>query len=122
MATAIAGGYHIAGSDGGETCYSGATRDYSAWTRTDNQSTFLVPMHETFLDPACWHAFGRALGWDAPCELAMTCVHGKEECHRCRGAYWMYQWHGFIQHLANGDPPTPSMPVCPTLEQRTNDA
>jgi hypothetical protein len=63
---------------------------YSAWTRTDNQSSFLVPVQETFLDPVFWHAFGRALGWDAPCELAIMCVHGDTDCQRCHSAYWMY--------------------------------
>ena len=105
MQTAIAGGYHIQGSDGGETYYSGANNEYSAWTRTDNQSSFLVPVQETFLDPAFWRALGRALSWDAPCDLTITCAHGDEECQRCHGYYWMYQWHCFIQHIANGQPP-----------------
>jgi len=29
-------------------------------------------------------------------------VHWEEECHSCRGYYWMYQWHRFIQVLAHG--------------------
>jgi len=62
VATAVEGGYHIHGSDGVATVYAGANRDYSAWTRTDNQSSFMVPMQETFLDPAFWRALGRALG------------------------------------------------------------
>ena len=65
----------------------------------------MISVHETFLDPAFWRALGRALGWEATCELAITCGHGQEECHRCQGSYWMYQWHCFIQHLANGQPP-----------------
>src|SRR2546426_10167398 len=60
---------------------------------------------ETFLDPQFWQALGRALGWSEACDLAITCVHGEEECHRCRGYYWMYQWHCFIQALANGNTP-----------------
>ena len=105
MNAAIAGGYHIEESDGVATAYSGANSEYSAWTRTDNHSSFMIPMHETFLDPAFWHALGHVLGWDVPCDLAITCVQGMEEC-RCRdGAYWMYHWHCFIQHLANGESP-----------------
>jgi hypothetical protein len=100
---AIAGGYHIDGSDGVATSYSGANDEYSAWTRTDNHSTFLIPVQETFLDPAFWQALGQTLGWNTPCDLAITCVHGTEECRRCDGTYWMYQWHCFIQHLANGE-------------------
>jgi hypothetical protein len=103
--TAVTGGYHVVGSDGAATSYSGANDEYSTWTRTDNQSSFLVPVYETFLDPAFWHALGRALGWDAPCEIAITCVHEAHECWRWYGSYWMYHWHCFIQQLARGDTP-----------------
>jgi hypothetical protein len=44
------GGYHIYGSDGMDTDYEGATNDYSAWTRKDNESSFIVPTEKTFLD------------------------------------------------------------------------
>src|SRR4051812_21159330 len=54
--TAIAGGYHIAGADGGAIAYSGANNEYSVWTHTATQSSFLVPVQDTFLDPAFWHA------------------------------------------------------------------
>ena len=99
------GGYHIHGSDGMDTYYEGANSEYSVWTRKDNESSFIVPMEETLLDPTFWQALGRALGWSAGCELAITCVHGDEECRRCRGYYWMYQWHCCIQEIANGKPP-----------------
>ena len=56
MTLAMYGGYHIHGSDGVETSYSGASSDYAAWTRTDNQSSFLVAVEETFLDPHFWQA------------------------------------------------------------------
>jgi hypothetical protein len=124
--TAIAGGYQIAGADGGTIAYSGANNEYSVWTRTETQSSFLVPVQETFLDPAFWHALGQVLGWDTPCDLAITCVHGDAECRRCHGTSWMYQWHCFIQHLADGDPPDaffarlspPSAPRLPTRRER----
>jgi hypothetical protein len=103
--TAVAGGYHIHGSDGIATVYTGANSEYSAWTRTDNHSSFMVPVQETFLDPAFWQALGRAFGWEAACDLAIICVHGHEEYHRCHGSYWMYQWHCFIQHIAHGQTP-----------------
>ena len=103
MHLAIAGGYHLAGADGGAIAYSGANNEYSAWTHTETQSTFLVSVQDTFLDPAFWQAFGRARGWDAPCDLAITC--GDTTCRRCHGAYWMYHWHCFIQHLAEGHSP-----------------
>ena len=99
------GGYHIHGSDGVETYYEGATHDYSAWTRKDNAPSFLVPTEETFLDPRFWQALGRTLGWSEGCDLFIIYVHGNEECQRCRGCYWMYQWHCFIQALAEGNTP-----------------
>jgi hypothetical protein len=102
---AVEGGYHIYGSDGMDTDYEGANSEYSAWTRKDNASSFMVPMEETFLDPKFWQALGHALGWGETCDLAITCVHGHEECHRCRGYYWMLQWHCFIQALADVNTP-----------------
>ena len=48
---------------------------------------------------------GRALGWGEACDLAIACTHEHEECQRCRGYYWMYQWHCFIQALADGNTP-----------------
>ena len=88
-----------------DTSYEGANSEYSVWTRKDNESSFIIPMEETFLDPQFWHALGRALGWSEVCDLAISCVHGDEECRRCRGSYWMYQWHCFIQEIANGKTP-----------------
>jgi hypothetical protein len=111
---AVAGGYQIDGSDGIATAFSGANREYSVWTRSDNQSSFMIPVHDTFLDPVFWHALGRALGWDAPCALVITCVHAQHECRRADGAYWMYQWHCFIQHLAEGNSPDAFFAHLPT--------
>jgi hypothetical protein len=102
---AVDAGYHIHGSDGMATDYEGANSEFSVWTRHDNHSSFLVPVEETFLDPRFWHALGRALGWQTSCDLSISCVHGHEECRRCHGAYWMYQWHCFIQAIADGNTP-----------------
>jgi hypothetical protein len=63
MNKAVEGGYHIDGSDGMKTSYIGANDEYSAWTRTDNDSSFMVPVEETLLDPRFWQALGRTLGW-----------------------------------------------------------
>jgi len=103
MNKAVEGGYHIYGSDGMDTYYEGANSEYSVWTRRDNESSFIVLTEKTFLDPQFWQALGRALGWSEQCDLAITCVHGEEECQRCRGYYWMYQWHCFIQAIADGN-------------------
>ena len=99
------GGYHIYGSDGMDTYYEGANSEYSVWTRKDNESSFIVLTEKTFLDPQFWQALGRTLGWSEVCDLAITCVHGEEECQSCRGYYWMYQWHCFIQAIADGKTP-----------------
>jgi hypothetical protein len=102
---AVEGGYHIHGSDGTETFYEGATSEFSAWTRTDNESSFMIPTEETFLDLHFWQALGQALAWSEACHLAITCTQGHEECQRCRGYYWTFQWHRFIQALADGNTP-----------------
>jgi hypothetical protein len=103
MKKAVEGGYHIESSDGVDIAYSGANDEYSAWTRTDTESSFLVPVEETLLDPRFWQALGRTLGWGEVCDLAIICVHGEAECQRYRGYYWMFQWLRFIQALAQGN-------------------
>jgi hypothetical protein len=105
MHKAVEGRYHIYVADGMDTAYVGANSEFSAWTRKDNESSFMVPMEETLLDPRFWQALGHALGWSEACDLAITCVHGREECHQCHGYYWMYQWHCFIQVIADGSTP-----------------
>jgi hypothetical protein len=102
---ATEGGYHVNGSDGMDTYYAGANSEFSAWTRIDNDSSFMVSTEETFLDPHFWQALGRALGWSEACDLTIICGHGHDECCSYRGYYWMYQWHRFIQVLAHGTPP-----------------
>ena len=102
MNKAVEGGYHVDGSDGTQTYYNSANSEYSVWTRTDNQSSFMIPVEETFLDPKFWQALGRALGWDYSCHVCITCFRAGEECCTAHGYYWMYQWHCFIQAIANG--------------------
>jgi hypothetical protein len=102
---ATEGGYHIYGSDGMDTYYAGANSEYSVWTRKDSESSFIVLTGKTFLDPQFWQALGCALGWSEECDLAITCTHGHAECRQCHGYYWMYQWHCFIQAIADGHTP-----------------
>jgi hypothetical protein len=113
-------GYHIYGSDGMETSYDGANSEYSVWTRKDNESSFIVLTEKTFLDPQFWQALGRALNWSERCDLAITCVHGEEECQRCRGYYWMYQWHCFIQAVADGHTPDAFFASLPSSQTRSS--
>ena len=113
---AVEGGYHIYGSDGMDTAYEGANSEYSVWTRKDNESSFIVLTEKTFLDPQFWHALGRVLGWSERCDLSITCVHGHEECRQYHGSYWMFQWHCFIQALADGNTPEAFFAPLPSLQ------
>jgi hypothetical protein len=92
---ATAGGYHIYGSDGMDTYYEGASNAYSAWTRKDNESTFVIAVEETFLDPVFWQALGKALGWRE--EKASVVLY------RVTEPEWQSTWHRFIDHLADGN-------------------
>ena len=87
--TAVAAGYHIKGSDGMDTDYEGANSEFSVWTRQDNESSFLVPVEETFLDARFWQAFGHALAVDGVSPYAD----------------WKTLWHHFIDHLSQGGTP-----------------
>lgn len=91
-------GYRLPGV---ETYFDGANAEYSVWTVPANKSSFMIPVQETFLDPEFWQAFGRALGWEYPSNVYIASSQG-EECTICHGYYWMYQWHCFIQHIAEG--------------------
>src|SRR5262245_54487884 len=118
---AVEGGYHIYGSDGMDTDYEGANSEYSVWTRKDNESSFIVLTEKTFLDPQFWQALGRALGWHEACDLAITCVHGHEACHQSHGSYWIYQWHCFIQALADGHTPEAFFAYLTTSQPRSSE-
>ena len=117
---ATEGGYHLYGSDGMDTDYGGANSEYSVWTRKDNESSFIVLTEKTFLDPQFWQALARALGWREGCDIVITCVHGEEECRQCRGSYWMYQWHCFIQALAEGNTPDAFFAHLPSSQTRSS--
>ncbi len=69
---------------------------------------FDTPLADIFLDPLFWESLGKALGWKLDncdmkfgAEKSIHCSH----CHfgptkNCNE--WLYQWHSFIDHLANG--------------------
>ena len=118
---AVEGGYHMQGSDEMDTYYEGANNDFSAWTRTDNASSFMVPTEETFLDPRFWQALGRTLGWTEACDLSLTCGHGAQEGQRYRGYYWMFQWFRFIQVLAEGNTPAAFFAPLPSSKRMASE-
>ena len=92
---ATEGGYHRHGSEGLDSDYAGAHSACSAWTRTENDSTCMVTLEETFLDPHFWRALGLALGWHAG--VAMKCLIYEQ--------WWRQPWHRFIDPLADGHTP-----------------
>jgi hypothetical protein len=60
---AVEGGYDVKSLDGVGTQYSGANTEYSVWTRHDNDSSFMLRIEESLLDPAFWTcAFGQRAG------------------------------------------------------------
>ena len=100
---ATEGGYHINASDGIETNYGGANSEYSVWTRKDNESSFIVPVAETFLDPHFWYALGRGLGWEKEAMTVHAVENGRSTLVTRAGQHWLYHWHSFIDHLAEGN-------------------
>jgi hypothetical protein len=105
MKKASAWGYHINGPDGIETDYGGANSEYSVWTRKDNDSSFIVPVAETFLHPHFWHALGRGLGWAQEVTTVHEVENGGATLVTRAGQHWLYHWHRFIDHLAAGKTP-----------------
>jgi hypothetical protein len=99
---ATQGGYHIKGSDGIDTTYAGANNEYSVWTRKDNDSSFIVPVADTFLDPHFWCALGRGLGWDQTVRTVPCMENGRATLVTRTGHYWVSCWHHFIDCLIEG--------------------
>jgi hypothetical protein len=118
---AIEAGYHIHGSDGVETSYCGASSDYSAWTRKDNTSSFMVAVEETFLDPTFWSALGRALGHGDVTEQGKLLLYSPTGSALAKKIGWgEYTMVRFVDHLATGKSPASfftSLPA-PNMDQR----
>jgi hypothetical protein len=99
---AVAEGYHVHCLASIATYYSGANHECSVWTRTDNHSSFVVPMEGTFLDPLFWQALGRALGWEQALRTVHAVDHGRPTVVTRTEHSWLAQWHRFIDALAEG--------------------
>ena len=99
---AAAEGYQVQSFDGVEMYYSGANSEYSVWTRKDNHSSFMELVEKTFLDPLFWLALGRTLGWDTEVMTVHEVENGRPTVVTRAGQYWLYHWHRFIDHLAEG--------------------
>jgi len=103
---ATQGGYHINGSDGVETYYSGANSEFSVWTRKDNDSSFMVAVEETFLDPEFWHALGRGLGYEDTRREGKLLLYFPTGYAADKKIDWAeYIMLRFIDHLAEGQTP-----------------
>jgi len=106
MNIAAKGGYHINGSDGAETYYSGANSEFSLWTRKDNDSSFMVAMEETFLDPGFWSALGQALGYrKEQCQGRLMLSSSRGNAIYKEVDWAEYTMVRFIDHLAEGKTP-----------------
>lgn len=60
---------------------------------------------KVFLDPAFWQALGKARGWrESSIRHDYYGNHGKGELElrNIICADWLYNWHRFIDHLAEG--------------------
>lgn len=67
------------------------------------------------IDPQFWKALGKAMGWGNSkphiwfesrksgrmCQSCGLATETKKECNRMTND-WLYQWHKFIDHLAEG--------------------
>jgi hypothetical protein len=89
---ATAHSYRVQSEDGIAMHFGDANTEYSVWTRPDNQSSFMLRVEETFLDPQFWRALGEALAWRAPCQT--LCIQYDQP--------WKAQWHQFLHCLATG--------------------
>jgi hypothetical protein len=76
----------------------------------------MANLHENLLDPLFWQSLGKAMRWDyGKCckECGSNSIpDGDGHCGNCYAyfsgsesgtEYWLYQWHRFIDHLAEGN-------------------
>ena len=118
MYKATQGGYHIHGTDGVETYYSGANSEFSVWTRKDNDSSFIVTVEETFLDPEFWHALGRGLGYEDTSRKGKLLLYSPTGYAVDKNIDWAeYTMLRFIDHLAEGKTPDSFFESLPCLEK-----
>ena len=99
---AVKDGYHVKVFDGIDMCYDRANTEWSVWTRTDNDSSFMVPIEAMFLDPLFWQALGHALGWDQAIKTIYVVDNGRPTMVTKTGQSWLSHWHCFLDFLAEG--------------------
>jgi hypothetical protein len=105
MTGAVKEGYHVSSCDGIAMYYSGADTEWSVWTRTDNDSSLMVRVEESFLDPCFWQALGRTLAWDHAIKTLHVVDNGRPTMVTTTGQSWLSHWHSFVDCLAEGKTP-----------------
>lgn len=64
-----------------------------------------IALTSMFLDPAFWRALGKALGWSMEFQDINTMTNASGEFKSAIFPEWLYQWHRFIDHIADeGEP------------------
>ena len=67
------------------------------WSVSDGDGGYIVPADECFfLAPLFWQALGKARGWD---DGEVTIEGYSASIYHWM---WQFQWHRFIDHLAEG--------------------
>lgn len=61
-------------------------------------------LNMVFLDPLFWQCLGKAMGWDGSGECNCDMREGihHDQCPANDFKNWLYHWHRFIDHLAEG--------------------
>lgn len=85
------------------------SRQMHDW-RDENGDFRETPLNCCFTDPKFWQAVGKTRGWKtAHCYMCKTDVHLWGECNCDEDEVtpvahmaWQFQWHTFIDHLADG--------------------
>jgi len=96
---AVKEGYQVKVFDGIDMYYGRANTEWAVWSRTDNDSSFMVPVERLFLDPLFWQALGRALGWDHAIKTLHVVVNGRPTMVTKTGQSWVLSQSCFFEHL-----------------------
>ena len=71
---------------------------------TRPKSSFHLHSDSLFLDPLFWQSLGKAMGWyvKGQGKLGLNRLHPDGRYHTDE---WLFKWHRFIDHLAEGKDP-----------------
>jgi hypothetical protein len=57
---------------------------------------------QVFLDPSFWQSLGKTLGWNGRWMVQIFTDHDDQSATVEGAGRWKYEWHRFIDHLAEG--------------------